>query len=107
MEYVPILGTIPGWITALASGGGFVAWLKYLNDRRKIQGDRLTDLEDENRQLRSDFDAYRKQCIEENDAMRQRIDGLTRQLLHLEKRAIEELGAFVPPATRRRFGIKE
>lgn len=108
-------GTLPGWITAIATGGGLVAWLKYLIDRKRLETDRLSALERENRQLRTDFDAYRAKSIDDFDAYRdecirkdeekqQLIDGLRRQMLHLERRYLEGYAGTLPPATNEKFG---
>lgn len=69
-------GTVPGWITASGTVTMLGLWFKYLTSRRAQDGDRLTDLETENRQLRRDFDAYRKSCIEETDLLRREIGSL-------------------------------
>lgn len=96
-------GTIPGWVTAIVSSGGFIAWLKYLLDKKKLEGTRLVDLEKENRALRKDFDDYRRECIDRDEQQRKLIDGLRRQLLQIEVRQFEEIAEKAPPATRARF----
>lgn len=96
-------GTLPGWLTALASTGGFVAWLKYLVDKKRIEGDRLAGLEKENRQLRKDFDDYREKCVKETDALHELVKGLRSQMHHLELRELEWMRGNAPPATAAQF----
>lgn len=96
------MGTFPGWITAAATGGGFVAWLKYLIDRKRLERDRLADLEIENRQLRKDFDEYREKCLKDSDQLHELIKGLRSQMHQLEVREIERMKD-LPPATEAKF----
>lgn len=62
-------GTVPGWLTAGSVTTILGMWLRYLKQRRDQDGVRLTDLEDENRQLRAELAADRKACREETDAL--------------------------------------
>jgi hypothetical protein len=95
-DFPSILGTLPGWITALASSGIFAAWLRYLIQHRKQDGERLSDLERENRQLRIDFDEYRARamkdadeyrakCEKETEKQRELIAGLRSQLTQFQQ----------------------
>lgn len=97
------MGTLPGWLTALASTGGVVAWLKYLVDKKRIEGSRLLDLERENRQLRQDFDAYREKCLKDTDGLHELVKGLRSQMHHLELRELERMRGQVPAATPATF----
>jgi hypothetical protein len=114
MEGLPTwLGTVPGWITALMSSGAFGLWLRYLIQRRGQDGSRLSDLEDENRQLRKDFDEYRdksirdadrshRECRDELESQLELIHGLRNQLAQMQMHELER--AKEPaPATRERF----
>lgn len=96
-------GTIPGWITASGVVSMLGLWLRYLTTRRAQDGIRLTDLERENRQLRSDFDQYRRECIAESDRNRELINGLRSQMQQLQMHELEKAGAVMAPATRKRF----
>ncbi len=69
-------GTLPGWITASSLLTMLGMWLRYLTQRRTQDGERLGDLETENRLLRSDFDKYRRECVNETDELRARIRAL-------------------------------
>lgn len=83
---IPIwLGSIPGWITSGSALTMLGLWFRYITQRRAQDGDRLTDLEAENRKLRTDFDAYRKSCIDETDELRREIAKQGRQIFDLEK----------------------
>lgn len=75
-DWPTFYGSIPGWLTAGSVTTILIAWLKYLKQRRDQDGLRLTDLEQENRLLRSDFDKYRAACIKETDELRSRIRAL-------------------------------
>ena len=87
MPDVPIfLGSIPGWITAGSAVTGLAAYLRFRVQMRKLHGDRLDALETENRQLRSDFDKYRRDCIAESDRQREMIDTLRRSIMELERK---------------------
>lgn len=105
------LGTLPGWITAIASSGGIIAWLKYLLDRKRLESDRISLLETENRKLRTDFDTYRAaairdfddyrdECIRKDEEKQQLIDGLRRQMMQLERRYLEGYAGQIPPSTQ-------
>lgn len=69
-------GTIPGWITSAGVVTMLGMWLRYLTQRRTQDGERLTDLEKENRHLRKDIDDVRERCAKETDELRARIRAL-------------------------------
>lgn len=105
MSIMPaVLGTIPGWITAGSAVSGLGIYLRFVIQSRRLHGDRLDALEKENRQLRFDFDKYRKDCIEESDRQRALIAGLRKQLIHIERRGLAAMPLDKTPATKARFG---
>lgn len=96
-------GTIPGWITASGVVSMLGLWLRYLTTRRAQDGIRLTDLERENRQLRTDFDQYRRECVAESDHLRELINGLRGQMQQFQMHELEKVGAAMAPATKKAF----
>lgn len=98
------VGTIPGWITASSAITGLGIYLRFLIQSRRLHGNRLDALETENRHLRTDFDKYRKDCVAESDRQRELIEGLRRQVLHLEERGLAAMMlGDIAPATEGRF----
>ncbi len=79
------LGSLPGWLTAGSVTTMLGLWLRYLKQRRDQDGVRLTDLEGENRQLRVDFDGYRKECVAETDHLRDQVRTLESKVAVLER----------------------
>jgi hypothetical protein len=97
------LGTVPQIVTASSAITGLGIYLRFVIQNRRLYGDRLAELEKENRQLRADFDLYRKQCLEESDAQRELINGLRAQLGQMQMRELEAMQGRIPAATKARF----
>lgn len=99
------LGSIPSWLTAGTAVAALRFFLKFITERRIQDGARLTDLETENRRLRKDFDEVRAKFITENDSLRELIDGLRRQMLHLQTEGVKAMPLGIAPTAQEKFSI--